>query len=336
MESLLNRVTLIIGIILIICCSILLVYIGWLTIFDYNPTEIISVKVENNVQNIVPIETPLRITTLNTGFGAHSEDFDYHLAGGTTTKAEDLEDVINNLSMSLDTATQSDFIFFQEVDHKSTRSQYTSQILMLTRVLSSYSYSFAQNYYVKWITFPLDAFQGTINSGMLSFAKFQVDESFRIPLELDIIWPISTISPDPCLLVQRLPTDEGKELVLVHVHFIEYPSSELSTIRAHMKVVEEFITEEYAKGNYVIVGGDFNAEILSLSSIENFRWVIDEDVPTTRDAAEAYNKEETLTSITDGFLISRNISVINVETADKEFIFSYHNPVTMTFELDYR
>ncbi len=317
-------------------CSIMLVYIGYLTFAQYAPSDIISVEIENNSSNIVPIDTPLTITTLNIGFGAHTPEFDYYLSGGNSTKAERLETVINNLSMSLDAVTKSDFVFFQEVDHKSTRSQYTSQILMLTRVLSSYAYSFTQNYFVKWIGFPLDSVQGKINSGVLTLGKYKIEDCIRIPLSLDISWPMSVISPSPALLVQRLPTKEGKELILINVHFIEYPTSETSTIRQHMSILEEFITAEYNKGNFVIVGGDFNTNILSLSDIVDFRWVIDGDTPTTRDASVSYNKEETQTSITDGFLISKNVNLVSSRTLDKEFIFSYHNPVSMTFELDYR
>ena len=59
------------------------------------------------------------------------------------------------------------------------------------------------------------------------------------------------------MLETRIPVDgSDKELVLINFHLEAYDSGEGKV--AQMKQLSEKLQEEYAKGNYVIAGGDFN------------------------------------------------------------------------------
>lgn len=56
-------------------------------------------------------------------------------------------------------------------------------------------------------------------------------------------------------------------------------------------------------------------------------------VPSNRNANEAWNPETTFRNVLDGFIVSDNIEVISSEIVNLDFIYSDHNPVTMTFRL---
>ncbi len=75
------------------------------------------------------------------GFGAHGPDFHYYLDGGELIKGESLPSVIDNISLALNDILhqQPDFILLQEVDVRATRSHYTAQIDMISRVMSNYA-----------------------------------------------------------------------------------------------------------------------------------------------------------------------------------------------------
>ena len=64
-----------------------------------------------------------------------------------------------------------------------------------------------------------------------------------------------------------------------------------------------------------------------------FEFAVDETKMTVRDLAAAYVEGETFVTIIDGFLVSPNVEVVEVNTHDLNFANSDHNPVTLTFKL---
>jgi hypothetical protein len=105
----------------------------------------------------------------------------------------------------------------------------------------------------------------------------------------------------------------------------------------------------YGKGNWVIIGGDWNMNppgfdpdkittgdktfTVETEKIPNdflpkgWKWIYDEKRPTNRSVITSYTKGETPTTIIDFFLLSPNIQCLNVETINFAFSFSDHNPV---------
>ena len=115
--------------------------------------------------------------------------------------------------------------------------------------------------------------------------------------------------------------------------------------------------EEYAKGNYVIAGGDFNQRFpgsetfglvwedgwlpgqLDADMLESgWQFVFDDSLPTCRSNARPYNDADAAAHkwqyhVIDGFIISPNIEKLSINVIDKDFENSDHNPIYMTFEL---
>ena len=114
---------------------------------------------------------------------------------------------------------------------------------------------------------------------------------------------------------------------------------------------------EYATGNYVVCGGDFNRDLIGNSSdvfgtdgefnwalpfgtellAEGFELIAPLDsknpVPSCRNADGPYVPGESFVITIDGFIVSDNVRVINAVVVDTGFAYSDHNPVTMEFEL---
>ncbi|MGN0789152.1 MAG: endonuclease, partial [Christensenellales bacterium] len=113
------------------------------------------------------------------------------------------------------------------------------------------------------------------------------------------------------------------------------------------------LAEEAEKGNYVVVGGDFNHDIadsMNLFTTEQkvpewvfkltnddltngYKFATANNVPTCRSTDMPYTKDVNYTVVVDGFIVSDNIEVKWVRNIDTDFTYSDHNPVEMSFML---
>ena len=157
---------------------------------------------------------------------------------------------------------------------------------------------------------------------------------------------------DRCFSVHRLPVDNGREFVLINSHMSAY--DEGGTIRQkQLELLNGVLRSEYEKGNYVVVGGDFNHDIAD--SLDAFatrqevpEWVFvltDEDIaehfsfaaaknaPTCRSTDMPYENGVNYSVVVDGFIVSDNVQVVANENIDGDFEFSDHNPAVMRFML---
>ncbi|WP_240792588.1 endonuclease [Bacillus thuringiensis] len=64
-----------------------------------------------------------------------------------------------------------------------------------------------------------------------------------------------------------------------------------------------------------------------------FQWAVDSFVWTVRDNRTAYVKGKRFVTIIDGFLISSNVEILQVNGYDLQFIHGDHNPVSAIFQL---
>ncbi|MDC1369872.1 hypothetical protein N8301_04630, partial [Cyclobacteriaceae bacterium] len=114
----------------------------------------------------------------------------------------------------------------------------------------------------------------------------------------------------------------------------------------------------YEKGNYVVVGGDWNQNPPGVSNDEvsiaagvlpstsykpsqidekfmpgNWQWVFDPTVPTSRSLVDVLDYGRTSVALIDYYLISPNIEAIEVKGFNLKFQYSDHNPVMMNIRL---
>jgi endonuclease/exonuclease/phosphatase family metal-dependent hydrolase len=242
------------------------------------------------------------------------------------------------------------------VDVNSNRSYGVDQAGYFSETWKGSS-AFAYNFKTKFIPYPLFRFIGRVESGLLTLNSYSVDSAERISLPTPFTWPERTAQLKRCLLVERVPVQAGDsavQMVLVNLHLEAYDSDGAGR-EAQTRILLDFLKAEYAKGNYVIAGGDFNQsfpgaeEVFPLIKIEYFvpgklrpdmleeGWAFAADAsgPSARLLNEAYdgNREGRQFYVIDGFIVSPNVEVLSVQTIDLDFKNSDHNPVKLTFSL---
>lgn len=316
--------------------------------------------------NSLDMSKTYSISTYNIGFGAYNHDYSFFMdegymkdgtyVSGEYAKAKSKDVVLTNTNGSINTikGIDSDFIFFQEVDKKATRSYKVNQYEMILDSFNEYDASYASNFHSAYLLYPFNDVIGKTEAGIVTLSKYNLDSSIRYSLPIDESFPTRFFDLDRCISLSRIKLENGKELVLINVHLSAYDEGGIVR-KAQLEVLNAILEEEYKKGNYVIAGGDFNHDIVD--SIDMFQtqqkipeWVYqlsDKDLasgynfvsatnyPTCRSTDISYKEGVNYTVVIDGFIVSDNIEVISSEVlsqGEELFLYSDHNPVKMNFK----
>lgn len=357
------------GIIIIFLALILVVggYVIYLQSNYYRIEDHAVLEVENNGENVLKTGDTYSVVTYNIGFGAYGPDYSFfmdtgEMKDGTKTsgkygKAMSLESVETHTEGALGVIEDldADFYLLQEVDVDADRSYHVNQKDFIKTAMAGYASVFANNFHSAYLFYPFNDPHGAVQAGLLNFSRYQISEAERRSYPVDNSFITKFTDLDRCFAQMRLPVEGGRELVLINSHMSAY--DEGGTIRVQqLELLNSVMSEEYAKGNYVIVGGDFNhamgeAVAEGFPSEQKFpAWVavLTEDdladgvrivraeneleVPTCRGADIVYTKGVNYTTVVDGFLVTDNVRA-TAENVDTDFAYSDHNPVKLQFEL---
>jgi endonuclease/exonuclease/phosphatase family metal-dependent hydrolase len=325
--------------------------IVWLSVSEYRPAPVEEVEIEERENNVLNSGEEIRLVIFHLGYGALGKDADFFMVGGKSVRPEDASVIRDNLAGMTDILMDigADINLLQEVDTDSKRSYGIDQTKELSDSINSNT-AFALNFSCKYVPFPLEPI-GKVNSGLYTMSQFSMDQAQRISLPCPFRWPVRIANLKRCLLVTRIELgDSDKQLVVVNLHLEAYDDGEGR--KEQLGMLADLLREEYEKGNYVIAGGDFNscfpdadanlypvysdeyfkpAEIDRDVLPEGFRWVYDENTPTSRLLNSPYDEDaqDTQLYVIDGYILSDNLETISVETQDRGFAFSDHNPVVL-------
>lgn len=304
------------------------------------------------------LERPYAIATWNLGFGAYSDDFGFFMDGGTESRARSKEAVYDNLNHAFGVLNDldPDFMLLQELDTDADRSYHVDEAALAGESLPGYNGYFAQNYDSPYLFYPILRPHGASKAGILTLANKAVERAARRSLPIETGFT-KFLDLDRCYSKVWVPVENGKTLVLYNLHLSAYTSDgtiadeQLEKLTADMR-------QEYADGNYVVGGGDFNKDLLGNSpevfgvSGEAYTWaqpiktgvfgngltLVDSldaasPIPSCRNADGQYVPGESFVLTVDGFIVSDNVAVDSCRVIDEAFKCSDHNPVVMTFEL---
>ena len=342
----------------IVClCAVLLLagMVGFLSVTEYRPTDRETLKINGSVSAHPQIGQPLTVVSWNIGYGALGDNADFFMDGGSMVRTADKSRIEQNLDdiTSQIRAMQPDVLLLQEIDRDSARSEHIDAFARLSKDLSGYCASFANNFKVVFLPYPVPPI-GKVDSGVATFSAFRTTDATRIQLPIPFSWPIRAANLKRCLLVSRIPVEKSdKELVIVNLHLEAYDDG-VGRI-AQTKMLAELLSAEAAKGNYVIAGGDFNQ---LFSNIENpwpvypDKWLpgvvdaeafpgmltllMDPAVPTCRSLDRPLagaDPAQFQFYVIDGFIVSNNVEVESLQTLDLGFVCSDHNPVQLRVKL---
>ncbi|MCK5734957.1 MAG: endonuclease/exonuclease/phosphatase family protein, partial [Spirochaetaceae bacterium] len=169
-------------------------------------------------------------------------------------------------------------------------------------------------------------------------------------------WPTRLFMLRRCISVSSYDTGiPGRSLYLANIHLSAYDDGGLR--RQQLEYVKTWMNDLYKEGHYIILGGDWNSTFPKVGfddfapyttteenlfwiqkipdnwTPENWQWGWDPEVPSCRTLDQAYVPGENYLTIIDGFLVSPNVEIEEVQTSDEAFKYSDHNPVSLNFYL---
>ena len=337
---------------ILILVGAFLLFLLYATIDNYRPDEIVSQRVESE-KDILIDTMHINLLIWNIGYAGLDAGMDFFYDGGEKMRPS-LEGVKGNLEgiqKTLAPYSGYDFILLQEVDKKSKRSYHINQFQELADQFSGHKSYFGKNYDVDFVPIPLKEPMGNVKSGLMTLSRYGPAQVERHSFPGNYSWPMSLFMLDRCFLVNRYQLSNQKELLVINTHNSAYDDGSLRT--QQMDFLRSFLLKEYEKGNYLIVGGDWNQtphgqeawlpshrfDTENLTYVEKdfpapgWIWAYDPQLPTNRRVAVPYDRSSSLTTIIDYYLLSPNVALEDVETKDLEFQYSDHQPVQLQARL---
>ncbi len=322
--------------------------VGYATLSDYKPVPEIIVY-ENPLAKAVPSDKVFELLIWNIGYAGLSKDMDFFYDGGKQVRPQKAT-VLTNMTAIESFLSQykgADFILLQEVDKKSKRSWGVNEYDRIAGIFPDFHSGFGKNYDVFFVPVPVNDPLGSVHSGLQTLSRFEPFSVVRHAFPGNYSWPQGLFMLDRCFLVSRYRLENTqKELLVINTHNSAYDDGTLRTNQ--MKYMEDFLAGEYKKGNYIIVGGDWNQcppefvpqfeknlmdnEIrmdIEKEFLPDWQWAYDATIPTNRRLPTAYDEATSLTTVIDFFLVSPNVDVKQVKGIYLNFENSDHQPVEL-------
>ena len=302
--------------------------------------------------------TEYTLLSYNVGFCAYTPDFGFFMDGGKGSRAKSADavnEVIDGI-VALIGEKDPDLLLLQEVDKRSQRACKVDEDAAFTEKLTGYTSVFAVNWDCAYLCYPFTKPHGAALTGIKTLSRFGITAASRVELPVESSL-MKLIDLDRCYTVSRIPTENGKEIVLYNFHLSAYTSDGKIAIE-QLSILLSDMKREYEAGNYVIGAGDFNKDLLGNSAevfgvAGEYGWAqpipegtfdgtgisvvapfdAENPVASCRNADGPYNPAQFRVTV-DGFLVSDNVTVTSSRVVDTGYAYSDHNPVEMTFVLN--
>ncbi|MDT2759567.1 hydrolase [Enterococcus xiangfangensis] len=349
----------IIKILLGIVVALIVVFGGYLIYlfvsYDRLPDAITLNPVNRQTQTLETNKT-YRAMSHNIGYGAYPPSYSFFMDGGDYSRAYDKKTVKENMQGIVQTTKElaPTFAFYQEVDQDGDRSQHVDQVAFLGEHLEDYNHLYGQNYDSDYLFYPFTDPIGKAKSGLVTLSQAEITSSKRYSLPIETNFN-KFFDLDRAFTVSRMPVKGGHEFIAINTHLSAF-TKDRSIQAAQLEKIFNVMENEYKKGNYVLVAGDYNHDVLGNSpevfntSKKRETWthpfpkdqlpagfqlptgnLAAEKIPSARALDKPYKEGKSYTTLIDGFLVSDNIAVNNVHVKDMQFKYSDHNPVYLDF-----
>jgi len=324
-------------------------FILYITITDYRPDEVEILEIEGPEAAVKPlVADTFSLLCWNIGYAGLGAEMDFFYDNGKQVRPSKKmsRKYLNNIEQFIAEQDSINFFLLQEVDRKARRSHHANEVDEIMDLMKNDHSVFAKNYHCQFVPIPLYGPLGYVKGGMLSISEFPIQEATRYAYPLIASWPNKLFLLDRCFILSRFPLENGKDLVILNTHNSAYVVNKSLRVK-ELQIIKDKMIEEYKKGNYVIAGGDWNANPPSFKPENGFnghkffastvqmdnntmpdgwKWAYDATAPTNRQNYKPFVKGENPTTVLDYFLVSPNIDVLNTKTIDLNFKDSDHNP----------
>ena len=324
--------------------GVVLLFFGGAWVLEYRPAE-----QEVVYQSEEPGHLPDTLTLLswNIGYAGLGDNMDFFYDGGTRVRDSrerteaNLEHIIAVLQ-----ATDADVMFLQEVDRCSKRTYYISEVDRLQAAFPDYTLTFAYNYKARWVPIPVGRPMGRVESGLVMLSRVKPIEAVRYQYPSAFPFPERMFNLKRCLLAASFLSVRGDTLMLADTHNTAYDTGGMRT--QEMNFLRDWLAGMDRNGQAFVVGGDWNQyppgyvprpeelsnpyfqpEGIDARGFEPWaRFVYDTLSPSLRYLDRPYGPES-LTTLTDFFLLSDRWQVLSIQTLPEAFASSDHNPVLL-------
>lgn len=319
-----------------------LLLVGCGTLPEYGPLDIDRPTAQTDAGH------QISVTSWNVGYGALGAGADFIADGGENMRALDADTIaIATREISLQAgAFDSQFILLQELANASFLTRNIPVREVIEGNLEGYSKIYWEDLGISTAPKPLQISHGM---GMYARNNIEAARSEEIPQEPGYFF--LNVKRYYAAMVSEVPiAGSDRAWVLINIHLSAF-DKDAGVRRAQIQAVFDLAKAEYAKGNYVVVGGDWNMKIspeefAHTTEDKNLFWVydfppemlptgwrfgVDETTPTVRTLHKPYVEGENYTMIIDGFAYSPNVRLRGVSTLDLGFEHTDHQPVTAIF-----
>ena len=311
------RVTLIsIGSLLGLVVLLLVGYVGYTSLSYYRIGDK-TLTVENNQTTKITqsdIATKeFSISTYNIGFGAYERDYSFFMdtssfkeefidsqgvtkTGGNRARGLSKDNVLANTTGAYETIDKLgdlDFMLYQEVDTQATRSYGVNQLKIGNELHADYAQVYASNYHSAYLAYPFHEPIGKSNSGITTYSKYEISSAARREFKITDSFLGKFFDLDRAFTISELPIEgSDKTLFVFNVHMSAYDENgivrkiQLTQLKDAIRAARDINGED----NYVVVGGDFNHDL-----------VIDNPNANRNYVDNIFNKQETDILNTDWF-----------------------------------
>ncbi len=346
-----------VGLILLTVVILFIGFLAYITLTDYRPAKVIDLMQGNKTLTFHPIvKDTFNFMTWNIGYAGLGAGMDFFYDGGTQVRPtrKMVEQYLSGIEQFVRAHDTIDFWYIQEVDEHSHRSYGFNEVKDISEAKKGSQAVFALNYDCPFVPVPLRDPMGEVKSGLMTFTNLPYTEAARYAYPLIAPWPDKLFLLDRCFILMRFPLENGKDLVIMNTHNSAYIYDSLLRVK-ELNVLKTKMLEEYNKGNYVIAGGDWNANPPDFHPEGNYdgnrfvptkvqmsdktfppewHWAYDATAPTNRENYKSFVRGENGTTNIDYFILSPNVKLLKVKTIDLNFVNSDHNPVYMKVALE--
>lgn len=328
-------------------------FLFYIYIADYKPHKIEPLPISGKGITLSDTITHFSFLSWNIGYAGLDAQMDFFYDGGTRTRTtkEATERNLIEISKLLKEYASFDFVLLQEVDQRARRTYSIDEFKALSELYNAFDATFVKNYDVKYVPMPITNPMGRVIAGLATFSKYGAVESKRVSLPGAFSFPTSLFMLDRCFHLSRYTLAGQKQLVVINTHNTAFDDG--SQRQEQIEELKQLAVNEFEKGNYVVIGGDFNTNPPSFNpkSINNtyvgfaiepeIKWDFPQDwtfsfdgnIPSNRDLSTSYIPGMTKTTVIDFFILSPNIRVEEVKTIDLAFKHSDHQPVILNIVL---
>lgn len=322
-------------------------FLGYQTLTEFKPPKELVFQTPEQADTL---NDTLTLISWNIGYFGLGADMDFFYEGGTMVRPtrEQYESYSKEALIRIKSFNSADFILFQEVDTLSHRSYDNNELSLIQQVLPGYNGYMGLSYNA-WVPIPPTEPMGKVMAGQVTMSKYKPVSAKRVAFESSYSWPMRLFQLKRCFIETRFLTSDGKELVLINTHNSAFDDA-AALREKELNNLKEIMLSEYAKGNYVIVGGDWNQNppqydstaVLPIYKARNIRPGIPDDFidkgwqvaydplhTTNRYVNTSYKEGKTFSTLIDFFVLSPNIKLETINAIPNGYKESDHQPVVM-------